>query len=102
MEAIFITQLIYIKEGMEDIFHQFEDKAIPIIGKYNGQLLLRSRPNKKEWIESNIDHPYEIHLVQFASNEDFELFLKDEERQQFLHMKEASIQSVVLIKGHKM
>ena len=41
---IFITQLIYLKEGQETIFHQFEDIAIPIIAKYNGRLLLRVRP----------------------------------------------------------
>ena len=50
---IYITQLIYIKEGQENIFHQFEDVAISIISKYNGQLLLRIRPcrkhNLREW-----------------------------------------------------
>jgi len=36
-----ITQLIYIIEGKEDIFHQFEEIAIPIILKYNGRLNYR-------------------------------------------------------------
>jgi hypothetical protein len=35
---IYLTQLIYIQEGQESIFHQFEDIAIPIIPKYNGQI----------------------------------------------------------------
>lgn len=30
---LFITQLIYIKEGQENVFHQFEDIAIPVIKK---------------------------------------------------------------------
>lgn len=30
---LYITQLIYIKEGQEAIFHRFEDIAIPIISK---------------------------------------------------------------------
>ena len=34
---IYITQLIYIKEGQEKMFHEFEDVAIPIIAKYNGK-----------------------------------------------------------------
>lgn len=44
---IFITQLIYIKQGKENIFHRFEDIVIRAILKYNGRLLLRIRPGKK-------------------------------------------------------
>ena len=99
---IFITQLIYIFEGQEEVFHQFEDIAIPTILKYNGQLLLRVRPDAKNYIESNIEKPYEIHLVEFASEEDFENFKQDEERKKFLHLKEQSIKSVLLIKGIKL
>jgi hypothetical protein len=58
---IYITQLIYIKEGQESVFHQFEDIAIPIISKYNGRLLLRVRPTEDTFIEQDIDQPYEIH-----------------------------------------
>ena len=43
--SLYFTQLIYIKEGQEATFHQFEDVAIPLISKYNGQLLLRVRPS---------------------------------------------------------
>lgn len=99
---IFITQLIYVLEGQEEVFHQFEDIAIPTILKYNGQLLLRVRPDDKNYIESNIEKPYEIHLVEFASEEDFENFKQDEERKKFLHLKEQSIKSVLLIKGTKL
>ena len=98
---IYITQLIYIKEGQQDIFHQFEDVAIPIILKYNGQLLLRIRPDETSFIEINIDKPYEVHLVEFTAEADFENFMKDEERKQFLHLKEQSITAVTLIKGIK-
>lgn len=99
---IFITQLIYVLDGQEEIFHQFEVIAIPTILKYNGQLLLRVRPDEKNYIESNIEKPYEIHLVEFASEEDFENFKHDEERKKFLHLKEQSIKSVLLIKGSKL
>ncbi len=97
--TIYITQLVFIKEGKEDIFNQFESIAIPAIAKYNGILLLRIRPDENAFIESAMEKPYEIHLVSFPSDEDFEHFMKDEERKQFLHLKEQSIQSVLLIKG---
>ena len=99
---IFITQLVYIKQGQENIFHQFEDIAIPTILKYNGRLLLRIRPTENSFIEHHIDRPYEIHLVEFAGEQDFENFLRDEEREKFLHLKDHSIKSVLLIKGTKL
>ncbi|HEY8928667.1 MAG TPA: hypothetical protein VIM55_05730 [Mucilaginibacter sp.] len=99
---IYITQLIYIKPGQEETFHQFEDVAIPVIAKYNGQLMLRIRPNKGSIIEAGVETPYEVHLVEFADESDFENFMQDEERKQFLHLKEQSIKSVTLIKGTKL
>ncbi len=98
---IYITQLIYIKEGQENVFHQFEDIAIPTILKYNGRLLLRIRPDDTSVIERTIDKPYEIHLVEFDSKQDFEDFKHDEERKKFLHLKEQSIKSALLIVGSK-
>jgi uncharacterized protein (DUF1330 family) len=99
---IYITQLIYIREGQQEIFHQFEDIAIPLIGKYNGKLLLRVRPREDSFIERWIDQPYEIHLVEFDSEDDFKNFMIDEERKKFLHLKEQSIKSSVLYKGIKL
>lgn len=99
---IYLTQLIYIKEGQENVFHQFEDIALPIIPKYNGTLLLRVRPDDKTIIEHHIDKPYEIHLVQFESQQDFENFMHDEERKKFLHLKEQSIKTSMLIQGKKL
>jgi len=99
---IFITQLIYILEGQEAVFNQFEAIAIPAISRYNGRLLLRVRPDKGAYIESNMESPYEIHLVEFETDNDFANFMQDEERKRFLHLKEQSIKSVVLIKGAKL
>ena len=99
---IYLTQLIYIKEGQEEVFHQFEDIAIPAISKYNGRLLLRVRPDDHSIIESNIDKPYEIHLVEFDSEQDFKNFSSDADRKKFLHLKEQSVKSVWLIKGMKL
>jgi len=55
---IYITQLIYIKEGQEKVFEQFEAIAIPTIAKYKGRLLLRIRPGENSIIESAIEQPY--------------------------------------------
>lgn len=99
---LYITQLIYLKAGQEAIFDEFESVAIPLISKYRGRLLLRIRPPRESIIESDFEAPYEVHLVEFESETDFEQFMKDEERKRFLHLKEASIRSSVLIKGVKL
>jgi len=99
---IFITQLVYIRQGQENVFHQFEDIAIPAISRYNGRLLFRIRPTESTFIEHNIEKPYEIHLVEFDTEQDIENFQNDEERKKFLHLKDQSIKSVLLIKGTKL
>ena len=99
---IYLTQLVYIREGQEAVFDAFENIAIPAIRKYNGQLLLRIRPGINSFIEHSIDKPYEVHLVSFPAEEDFVNFSQDEERKRFLHLKEQSIQSVLLFKGSKL
>ena len=96
---IYITQLIYIVEGQEEVFHEFEAIAIPIILKYNGRLTLRIRPEEESIIENKIDIPYEVHLVEFDTQQDFDDFKEDEERKMFLDLKEASIKSSILIQG---
>lgn len=98
---LYITQLIYIHPGQEEAFHAFEDVAIPIIAKYRGQLLFRIRPTSETIIDSESEAPYEIHLVRFPAEEDFESFKLDEERKQYLHLKEQAVRKVVLIKGEE-
>jgi uncharacterized protein (DUF1330 family) len=99
---IYITQLIYINSGQENVFQEFEDIAMPAILKYNGRLLLRIRPEENSFIENSIDKPYEIHLVEFDSEKDFENFSQDEERKRFLHLKEQSVKASILYVGKKL
>jgi uncharacterized protein (DUF1330 family) len=99
---IYITQLIYINPGQENVFHEFEDIAMPAILKYNGRLLLRIRPEENSFIENSIDKPYEIHVVEFDSEKDFENFSQNEERKRFLHLKEQSVKASILYVGKKL
>lgn len=97
---IYITQLIYIHEGQEQTFHQFEDVAIPLIEKYKGKLLLRLRPSAGQLIAGELEMPYEVHLVSFPAEEDFDAFKLDKEREQFLHLKDAAVRKMLLVQGN--
>lgn len=99
---IYFTQLIYLQASQEQVFHQFESLAIPIMSQYNGKLLLRVRPTPDNFIDAQLEQPYEIHFGVFASEQDFQAFMKDETRKKFLHLKEQSIRSSVLVKGTKL
>lgn len=88
---IYITQLIYIKQHQEKMFDEFEKVSIPMISRYNGKMMLRIRPDKNSILESSIDQPYEVHVVSFETENDFERFMEDEERKNYLHLKEQSV-----------
>lgn len=97
---LYITQLIYIREGQEAVFEQFEAVVIPLISKYGGKLLLRSRITPDTMIDGTAERPHEVHVVTFPDEAAFQAFLHDQTRKQWLHLKEAAIRSVVLVKGH--
>lgn len=96
---IYITQLIYLKPGKEDVFEAFEAVAIPLIARYNGRLILRVRPSPEAFIDGEA-RPYEIHLVSFEAESDFEAFARDPERASMLHLKEASVERIAMIRGN--
>lgn len=100
---IYITQLIFLKEGKEKIFQEFESFAIPLMEKYKGKILYRIRPAKESFIDNHQSElPHEIHFISFASEKGLQDFMNDNERLKFIHLKEESVKSMLLIKGEKM
>jgi hypothetical protein len=97
--SIYFTQLIYLNEGQAAVFEQFEAQVLPLLAQHNGRLLLRIRPNDPTIIKQSIEQPYEIHLLEFASQADFEHYLADPQRQAALLLKEQAIRSTLVIQG---
>jgi len=96
---IYITQLIYVKPGMEEVFHAFESEAIPLLKEYSGKIIQRIRPTQECFIEGEDLKPYEVHLVSFKSEDDLVAFSKDPRRAGFIHLKEESVSSILMYKG---
>ena len=96
---IYITNLVYILPGSESIFEEYESIVIPVISRYGGRMLLRIRPDKPSVIQALVEVPHEIHFVEFPSDDDFQNFLKDEERKKFMYLKEKTIRSNFMTKG---
>lgn len=96
---IYYTQILFVKPGQETVFHSFEDQVLPLLQRHNGELLYRVRPPESSVIATTLGYPYELHLVTFATREDFEAYRDDPQRQQYLALKEQSIERVLLIEG---
>lgn len=96
---IFITQLITIVEGQEQIFDEFENTATALLFKHNGCLLFRVRPTTNNFIGNSILKPYEIHFITFPKQEDLDNFMQDKERNKHLYLKEQSVKISFLVKG---
>lgn len=96
---LYLTQIIFVHEGKEDIFNAFEAIAIPKIAEYNGTLIYRVRPESAQFINDVAEKPYEIHFVSFDFEADFKRFMQDEERKSYLHMFKESVREVLLVGG---
>lgn len=99
---LYITQLIYVSKGQEAVFQEFESFALPILENYGAKLLSRIRPTNEAFIGGEFPKPYEIHFISFPDEAHLQAFMADEERKQYVQLKEQSIQSVILVKGEKM
>jgi hypothetical protein len=96
---VVLTQLIYLHPGKHEVFEEFERHALALLAKHRGELLLRLRPTPESVIASQIEVPYEIHLVRFESADDFAQFTQDDERQRFLHLKDEAVRASWLVQG---
>jgi hypothetical protein len=56
----YVTQLVYLNPGKEDTFHEFEDAVLPLLEKYEGELLLRLRPGADNVVAGSLETPYEV------------------------------------------
>lgn len=93
--------MIFVVEGKEETFNQFEDLAIPLLEDYKGLMIYRIKPEKKAFITACEETPYEIHFISFPDDSYFQSFMLDKKRQRFIHLKEESIRFSYLVKGKK-
>lgn len=98
-EKYFITLLLFINEGEEKTFEEYESNVLPLLKNYNGELIYRIRPEKENYLTHPEECPHEIHLISFNSKKDFENFKNSKEREEFCPLREKSIKKVTLIEG---
>lgn len=99
---IYITQLIFVNAGEEELYNNFEELVLPLLNKYAGKLLYRIKPAQKSFFAHGEELPYEIHIISFESESDFENFMADESRNKYLEMKNKSVRSSIIVKGSRL
>jgi uncharacterized protein (DUF1330 family) len=97
--TVYYTQLVFVREGKEETFASFEEHVLPLLSKYNGELLYRVGPRRDAVIESTIGRPYEVNVISFAAREDFDDYACDEKRQKHLPLKDDSVERILLVEG---
>ena len=98
---IYLTQLIYVKPGKENLFIEFENHVIPLMKLHGGVMIQRVRPIPENYIEGEEIKPYEIHFMSFQDEQAITDYSSDPRRLKYMKMKEDSIESIVLVKGFK-
>jgi hypothetical protein len=96
---VYLTQLVYVRTGEEETFLQFEAVVLPILARYEGELLLRLRPTADSVVEAAIEVPYEIHFLRFKSDEGLSQYGRDPERQRVLELKDRSLRAALVVQG---
>lgn len=96
---IYLTVLLFINEGKEDVFNTYELAVLPILKDHKGKLLYRIRPKKEDFIECEGESPFEIHFISFPTHEDFINFIKDDKRTDFISLKEDALKTSFIVKG---
>lgn len=101
MSEITITQLIYLNDGGEQGFLEYESLVLPLLEKYGGGLELRLRPGRDNFIyPSEGEVPYEVHIVSFETKEDFERFKNDPVRIKNQGLLKNSVKRITLIESY--
>ena len=99
-EKFTIAQLIYLNDGGEKDFLEYESLVLPLLEKYNGKLEFRIRPAAENFIypiESEL--PYELHIVSFETKADFLKFKDDPVRTKHHELFQRAVKKVVVLES---
>ena len=100
MAKFTITQLIYLNDGGEQDFLEYESLVLPLLEKYSGRLELRLRPASDNFIYPlEGDVPDEVHIVSFETKEDYLRFKNDPVRIKNQDLLKNSVKKITAIES---
>jgi uncharacterized protein (DUF1330 family) len=94
---ISLTVLLFVKEDEEKAFDEYESAVLPLLANHHGKLLYRIRMERKNYLNESAEYPYEIHLIEFDSKQDYDDYLSDPEREKYKSLREQSVLKTIVI-----
>jgi len=78
--------LLWARAGREAALVAYEDAVLPLVADHSGRVVQRTRNTG-----TSTDEPYEIHLLEFASEDALEAYMGDERRAALAAERDAAI-----------
>jgi uncharacterized protein (DUF1330 family) len=98
-DRIYFTVLIYLHEGKEALFQEYERQAKPIMARYGGRFEQVIKPTT---VVGDLPLPDEIHLLSFAAEADFDSYRQDPEAAKIAPLRFESVKKAIFISGHSL
>ena len=95
-KRIYMTVLIYLKEGQESLFHDYERQAAKVMMRHNGRFEQIIKPNI---VNGDLPLPDEIHVLSFATPDGFSSYRQDPASQALAPMRLASVEKAIFLQG---
>lgn len=93
---IYLTVLIYLKQGKEALFHDYERQAAQVMARHNGRFEQIIKPDT---VNGDLPLPDEIHVLSFATPEGFAHYRQDPDSQALASMRLASVERAIFLQG---
>lgn len=93
---IYMTVLIYLKEGQEAVFHEYERQAAKVMARHNGRFEQLIKPDT---VNGDLPLPNEIHILSFATSDGFASYRQDPDSAALAPMRIASVEKAIFLQG---
>lgn len=84
--------LLWVKTGQEELFAEYEDRALEIASAHSAVILSRVRQNERSEL------PYEVQVLRFPSHIVFQKFMDDPLRLALGQMRDEAIAKTEVIR----
>ena len=78
MAAIYVLVSLWVREGQESGFESYERKVSRIMARHGGAIERVIRRSSRA--SDQVDEPFEVHVLRFASREQYDAFRSDPDR----------------------
>ena len=99
MEAMYVVVRLWIREGREAEFEAYERKMARIMASHGGAIERAIRCNRA--LLNTPAPPFEVHVLRFPSNKQYEKFRRDPQREALSAERAAAISNTKILLGEE-